>query len=205
MKTKIYFMLLLATAITVSTAQNYAVANVKITTSSVPAADVNQGTINLVVYAAKMEGTNASVTVNNITFTLSGSHDNNDLTSASIYFNSTTPDLVGAAFLNSVTATFAAPHTYSVTINRTLAAGETGYFVIVVSISNTATDNKTVRINGATDPVTFGFTTAPNVDNQQTDKAKNQTIQAADITLTSNSVLASDVNQGTINVLTNVV
>ncbi|HUM45806.1 MAG TPA: hypothetical protein PLD84_02685, partial [Chitinophagales bacterium] len=197
MKTKIYLLLLMAAALTIYTNKSYAVAQVKITTSTIAEADVNQGTTSVIVYAAKMEVTVDPVTVNSITFTLDGTHDNNDLTTAAIYYNPNTPDLIGASFLNSTTATFAAPHAYTVSVNRTLAAGEDGYFVITVNISSTGSDNKTVLINGATNPVTFGYTTAANVDNQQSNKAKAQKIQAADLTITSSSIPAADVNQGT--------
>jgi hypothetical protein len=154
--------------------KTYGVAHLTLTTSPVAAADVNQGTSNVIVYPVLMEVTTDPVTVNNITFTLSGTQDNNDLTSAAIYFNATAPNLSGASFLNSTSTGFAAPHTYSVSINRTIAAGDEGYFIVVVSISATGSDNKTVQINGSTDPVTFGYTSAPVIDNQQSNAAKAQ-------------------------------
>jgi hypothetical protein len=201
MKTRIYFLLLLAAGLTVNITRTYAVAHVALTTSSVPATDWNQGTSNVIVYPVLMEVTTDAVTVNNITFKMTGTHDNNDLTNAAIYFNATAPNLSGASFLNSTAATFAAPHTYSVSINRTIAAGDEGYFIVVVSISNTGSDNKTVQINGDTDPVTFGYTSNPVIDNQQSNAAKAQKIQAADIVLTTSSVAATDWNQGTSNVI----
>jgi hypothetical protein len=66
-----------------------------------------------------------------------------------------------------------------------------------VSLTNGATDNHTILVNGATTPVKFTFVTDPNVTNSQTNKAQPQTIQAADITLTSAGVTAADINQGT--------
>jgi hypothetical protein len=201
MKKLIYLFLLLATGLTVSATKSYAVASVKLTTSSVAVTDWNQGTSNVIVYPVLMEVTNDPVTVNNITFTMTGNHDNNDLTNAAIYFNATAPNLTGASFLNSTSAAFAAPHLYSVSINRTIAAGDEGYFIVVVSISATGTDNNTVQINGDTDPVTFGYTSAVITDNQQTNKAKAQKIQAADIVLTTSSVSVADWNQGTSNVI----
>ncbi|MEO5674498.1 MAG: hypothetical protein ABIQ74_07605 [Chitinophagales bacterium] len=98
MKTKIYFLLMLAAGLSVSIANTYAVAHVELTTNSVPAADVNQGTVNHIVYAVKMKVTDQDVTVNNIKFTFSGTHDNNDLTTTSVYFNATAADLNGASF-----------------------------------------------------------------------------------------------------------
>ncbi len=201
MKNKIYLLLLIAVAITAGMNKAYAIASVKITSSTIALADVNQGATSVIVYAAKMEVTVDPVTVNNITFTLSGTHDNNDLVTVTVYYNPNTPDLVGASYLNSTAATFAAPHTYSLSVNRTLAKDEDGYFVITVNISNTGTDNKTVQINGDTDPVIFGYTTVPTVDDQQSNKAKAQKIQAADLTITSNTISAADVNQGATSVI----
>ncbi|MEO5674499.1 MAG: T9SS type A sorting domain-containing protein [Chitinophagales bacterium] len=180
-------------------AQKIQAADVTLTSTSVPAADVNQGTTNVIVYGVKMAVVTEPVTANNITFTFTGTHDNNDLTTASVYFNATAADLNGASFLNSTSATFAAPHTYSLSINRTIAAGDHGFFIITVTISNTGTDNHTVQINGGTDPVIFGFTTAPNIDDQQTNKGKAQKIQAADVTLTSTSISAGNILQGSSN------
>ena len=48
-------------------------------------------------------------------------------------------------------------------------------------------------MNGDTDPVTFGFTTAPHVTNSQANNAKKQTIQAADITLTTATIAAGSI------------
>ncbi|MEP7129249.1 MAG: hypothetical protein ABI729_10290, partial [Chitinophagales bacterium] len=89
MKKTIYFFLLLAAGLTVSITKTYAVPNVKLTTSSIAVADWNQGTSNVIIYPVLMEVTIDPVTVNNITFTMIGTHDNNDLTTAAIYFNAT--------------------------------------------------------------------------------------------------------------------
>jgi hypothetical protein len=180
-------------------AQKIQAADITITTSSVPATDWNQGTSNVIVYPALMKLSTEPVTVTNITFTMTGTHDNNDLTNAAIYFNATAPNLSGASFLNSTAATFAAPHTYSVSINRTIAAGDQGYFIIVASISSTGTDNKTFQVNGDTDPVTFGYSTAPNVTSSQSNAAKAQKIQAADLILTTSNVSSGNITQGSSN------
>jgi hypothetical protein len=180
-------------------AGNKLYADVTITSSPVAAGDINQGTNNNVIYIAQMDVTTTAVTVNNIQFTLSGSFDNNDLNTVLVYFNGSSPVFAGSNFLGSAVATFAAPHTFSINISRSMAAGSTGYFLIVVNADNDGTDNNTVKINGATNPVLFGFSTAPVVTNSQTDAAGVQTIQAADVTLTSNAVAVADINQGTNN------
>ncbi|MFZ1798967.1 MAG: T9SS type A sorting domain-containing protein [Chitinophagaceae bacterium] len=142
------------------------------------------------------------VTVSQINFTLLGTHDNGDLTYAYVYYNASAPDLSGATYLGNATATYSGPHAYSVNISKAMATGDDGYFIIAVNIATNGTDNHTIFMNGATDPITFGFTTAPNVTNSQANKSQKLTIQAADITLTSATIAAGNVGQGsTYNVL----
>ena len=56
-------------------------------------------------------------------------------------------------------------------IYKPLVVGDAGYFIVAVNISATASDNKYIKINGDTEPVMFGFTTAPNVTNNQSNLA----------------------------------
>ncbi|MGB3074310.1 MAG: T9SS type A sorting domain-containing protein, partial [Chitinophagales bacterium] len=158
-------------------AQKIQAADLVLTTSSVAAGNILQGSSNNIIYPVLMAASTEPVTVNNIQFTFTGTHDNNDLTTAAIYFNATAPNLTGASFLNSTSAAFAAPHLYSVSVNRTIAAGDQGYFIVVVSVNATATLNNTVTIDGAVNPVTFGYTTAPNITNNQTNAAGIKTIK----------------------------
>jgi len=179
-------------------AQTIQAADITLTSAIIAASNVNQGTVYQVVYAAKMKVATMPVTVNNIKFTLSGNHDNSDLTNAYIYYNATAPVVSGATYLGYAPATYAAPHTYSVSISKAMTVGDQGYFIIAVSLTNTATDNHTIVINGAINPVHFTFVTDPHVTNNQANKAGPQTIQAADITLTSAGIAAADINQGTL-------
>ena len=195
MKTKIYFLLMGFSAIFFSS-QLFA-GTAKLTTSTVAADTLYQGTNTNIVYAVKMEVSVSSATVNNIQYTLSGTHDADDLTYTSVYFNATSPVISGATYLGQSVGTFAAPHTYSYYINKTLAAGESGYFIITVNVNSTATDNNTIQINGATNPVVFSFTAATTVTNNQTNAAGVQTIQAAEINLTTTAVVADTLYQGT--------
>ncbi len=179
---------------------NRSYGDVTLTTFTVAAGNVSQGSNNNVVYVVKMDVTVSAVTVNNLQFTFTGSHDANDLTTLSIYFNPTAPTIAGSVGGSNVAAaTFAAPHTYSVGVSRMIAAGSSAYFIIAVNINSAATDNNTIKIDGLANPVVFGFTAAPNIINNQTDVAGLQTIQAADVTLTTSTVMASNVSQGSSN------
>ena len=179
---------------------NRSYGDVTLTTSAVAAGTVSQGSTNNVLYVVKLDVTVSAVTVNNLQFTFTGTHDVNDLTTLSIYFNPTAPTITGSVGGSNVaSATFAAPHTYSVGVSRTIAAGSSAYFIIAVNVNSAATDNNTIKIDGTSDPVVFGFTTATTVINNQSDVAGVQTIQAADVTLTTSTVMASNVSQGSSN------
>lgn len=163
-------------------------ADITLTSASIAAGNVAQGSTYNVLYAAKMKVLTEPVTVNQINFTLTGNHDNNDLTYVYIYFNASAPVITGATYLGNSVATYAAPHDYSVNISKAMSVGDEGYFIVAANISPTATIGKTIRINGATDPIEFGFTTAPNVTNSQTNSAGVQTI-------VSSFAKANDVNK----------
>ncbi len=90
---KKYFLIL--AIIFIIPAANFA-QTVTLTTSSVAAADIAQGTNNNIVYAVRMDVASLPVTVNSIQFTLTGTHDNNDLIVFHIYFNPTAPTIAGA-------------------------------------------------------------------------------------------------------------
>jgi hypothetical protein len=98
-----------------------------------------------------------------------------------VYFNPTAPTVAGAAFMAAnIPANFAAPHSYNtpftISGSQTIAAGASGYFIIVANTDAAATTGNTVKINGAANPVTFGYVTVPPVINNQTDAAGAQTI-----------------------------
>lgn len=174
-------------------------ANIKVSTQALPAATVNQGTTGIVVYMVKMKVSTQPVTVNGISYTLSGTQDANDLTNTYAYFN-TSPSLSGATYLGGGAANYAAPQTYSYGINRAFVPGDSGYFMITVNVSATATDSKTIKVNGAATPVSFTYNTAPNVSGSQSN-GSTITIKSATINVTTFPVTGGDVNQGSNTVL----
>ncbi len=105
--------------------------------------------------------------------------DVNDIDNILIYFNSTVVSISGASYLGGVAGTFAAPHTYSVSIGKPFVPGDQGYFIIALNVNSSGTTGHTVKIDGSTNPVVFGFTTAPNVTNNQTNSAGTKTIAAS--------------------------
>ena len=174
---------------------------VTLTTSPIAAANIAQGSTGNIVYAVRMDVTVSTAVVNNIQFTLTGTHDNNDLTTLRVYFNPTTPAISGATLLaNNIPATFAAGNVYNFAFNnnptQTIAAGASGYFIISVTVHAAATTGNTVKVDGAANPVVFGYTTAPTITNNQTDIAGTQTILASGVTLTTSPIAAANIAQG---------
>lgn len=170
---------------------------ITLTTSPVAAASIAQGSTNNIVYAVRMDVASLPVTVNSMQFTLTGTHDNNDLTELRIFFNATAPTLAGASQNGFIAANFAAPHSYNAVFNnsiQTIAAGASGYFIIVADVHAAATSGNTVKINGLANPVSFGYTTSPNVANNQTDITGTQTIISSTLPLTLLNFTASAPN-----------
>ena len=130
-------------------------------------------------------------------FTLTGTHDDNDLVVLHVFFNPAAPTVSGATQKAvNVSANFAAPHTYNAVFNlgsQLLAAGSTGYFIVVADVAATATSGNTIKVNGLANPATFGYTTTPDVANNQTDLAGSQTITGS-LPLTLLSFTASTAN-----------
>jgi hypothetical protein len=197
---KKYFLIL--TAIFFIPFVNFA-QNVTLTTSPVVASTIAQGTNNNIVYTVRMDVAALPVTVNSMQFTLTGTHDDNDLVVLHVFFNPTAPTLSGATQKAvNVSANFAAPHTYNAIFNlgsQVLAAGTSGYFIVVADVNAAGTSGNTVKIDGLANPVTFAYTTSPTITNNQTDIAGTQTILAAGVTLITSPLAASNITQGTNN------
>jgi hypothetical protein len=187
----------------VAGAQTILAAGVTLSTTTIASSNIVQGSTNNIVYIAKMDVTALPVIVNSIQFTLTGTHDANDLTIIGFYYNATAPSLTGASLLNTVPATFAAPQVYNIPNNFVapinIAAGATGYFIVTVNVNAAGTSGNSVKVNGLTNPVSFGFTTSPTITNNQADVAGAQTILAAGVTLSTTTIAASNIVQGSTN------
>jgi hypothetical protein len=99
MKTKFYLLLLPLFGLILISNKATAAPKVTLTTTVIDSANINQGTAYNVVYAIDMKVTLSAVTINKIDFTLSGTHDNSDLTYVYIYYNATAPVISGASYL----------------------------------------------------------------------------------------------------------
>ena len=176
-------------------------ADVTLSSSAVAAGNIAQGSTDNILNIVKMDVTTTGITVNSIQFTLTGTHDNNDLTVLNVYYNPTTPSLTGASLQAiNIPATFAAGHVYNSSFNysgsQAIAAGSSGYFIITVSANATATNGNTIKIDAAANPVSFGYTTVPTVVNNQTDISGIKTLLAAAITYSTTTLAAANIAQG---------
>ncbi|MEJ7586948.1 MAG: T9SS type A sorting domain-containing protein, partial [Ferruginibacter sp.] len=184
--------------------QTIQAADIILSTSPVPTSTFTPGSNNNVVYIAQMTVATQPVVVNNIQFAFTGTHDVNDLETVLVYFNAASPVFAGSTFIGSAVATFAAPHTYNINISRPMPMGSTGYFIIVVNVSPTGTIGNTVVINGATDPVIFGFTTMPNITNSQMDNGGLHTLPVNFLNVTASNKSAGVQIDWTVNAELNI-
>ncbi|HEY5408921.1 MAG TPA: hypothetical protein VIJ92_17655, partial [Ginsengibacter sp.] len=174
-------------------------ASVDLTTSTVAAGNIAQGTSNNIIYVVKMDVTTSDVAVTSLQYNLTGTYDNNDLPTVSVYFNASAPTISGATILSNLSGLFAGPHTFNASFNQNIAAGSSGYFIVTVNADAAATNGHTVKIDGAANPVVFGFTTSPTITNNQSNVAGTQTIQAANVALATSATAAGNIAQGTSN------
>ncbi|MEP6951229.1 MAG: T9SS type A sorting domain-containing protein, partial [Ginsengibacter sp.] len=156
--------------------QTIQAADITVSTTPVATNSFVPGSNNNIVYIAQMSVATEPVSVNNIQFAFSGTQDANDLALVSIYFNATAATISGASLLNNTSGAFASGHSYSINFSNAMAIGSSGYYIIAVNVSPGATTGNTVQINGAANPVIFGFTTAPNIINNQTDNGGLHTL-----------------------------
>ncbi|MEP7233534.1 MAG: T9SS type A sorting domain-containing protein, partial [Ginsengibacter sp.] len=170
--------------------------NVTVATNATAASNLLQGSTGNILYVAKMNVTTQPVTVSSVDIPISGTMNASDIGAMYVYFNPTVPTLTGATLLNGIVPGIAAPHTFTITFSQPMAIGSSGYFIITGNVSNTAVDGHTIIINGATAPLVFGFTTAPNVTNNQSNIAGTSTIQASNVTVATNTVPAAVIKPG---------
>ena len=163
-------------------------ANVTVVTSATAASNIMQGSSTNILYITKMDVATEPVLVNSIDVPISGTMNSTDLTAIYVYFNASTPSISGASLLNGIVPTFGAPHTFTINVSQAMAIGSSGYFIVTVNTSATGVIGHTVKVNGATTPVVFGFTTAPNVTNSQTDLGGIQTLPVNLVSLTAKAI-----------------
>ncbi len=177
--------------------QTIQASDLTISTVSLAAGNLNQGSVSNVIYIAKIDAATEPISITNLLFNLTGTYDNDDLGILSIYFNKNSPSLSGASLANNLAANFAGPHAVNFPASIDIPAGTTLYLILTANITSAANDGHTVNINGATDPISIIGTTVPNITNNQTNDAGIQTIRGAGITLSTVNLPATNIVPGT--------
>ena len=177
----------------------FAVPAITLTTVPLAAGDMVQNSNNNLVYIVQVDVAANPAVINAIQFTLTGTYDNNDINNIRIWSNST-PSLTGATQIVNTSGLFAAPRNYNIGLgNQNIAMGVTRYFIITADVDNAATNNNTIKLDGAANPVTFSYATAPAITNNQTDVAGLKTIRGPAVTLSSLALPGGSVTHGSIN------
>lgn len=177
--------------------QTIQAADLTYTTEVVPAANIYQGTGSQIVYTMRVDVATTNAVLTNFSMVTSGTYDNNDFTSFTLYRNNI-QSLGGAALIAQDVLLSGTGETISITTSHNIPLG-THYLILAATVANNGTDGNTVHFNGATNPAALTFITSPNITNSQSNNAGVQTIQAADITLSTEPWSAGNVFQGEIN------
>ncbi len=176
------------------------VPTVTYTTENVAAGNVLQGTYpGTILYILKIQASTDAANVSWINFTPTGSFTSTDISQYSLYWN-TTNSFTGATLTQSVGSGTGSGVSKTINAGSTnIPAGQSRYFFIVAAISSTAVDGHTIKVNGSANPATADIYPAPIIVNSQTDIAGIQTITAPKPTVSTESLAASNVLQGTNN------
>ncbi len=173
------------------------VADVDVSTVAVAAGDIFQGPSNYVAYIMRVDVSTTSAHLSSLSMVTSGTYDADDITAFRLFRNAN-PTLTGATLLATDGTTGGSGETVSFSTNYTFTIG-THYLIISIGLSNSATDENTVHLDGEANPAALTFSTAPNVTDNQSNEAGVQTIQASDITLSTEPVAPADIFQGPSN------
>ena len=113
-------------------------ADVTLSTISVPAATIFQGAQNQVAYILQIDVTGAVAQVTNASMNSAGTYDTDDINVFRLYRNSS-PNLAGATVIGADNTTSGAPETVSFITNQSFAVG-THYLLITFNLATKATD-----------------------------------------------------------------
>jgi hypothetical protein len=158
-------------------------AQVTYTTEVVPAANLSLGVNYHTVYALKVVvGPDGPFSINTLSFKTSGNYRSSDIFSFYVLRNVSSPSQAGGIQMGQQASTSTgAGETFTFTsFVMPLPASSTTYFLVTVLLREGATRGRTIKIDGASNPVniTYKNIPPPTIINSQTDAAGTQTIDS---------------------------
>jgi hypothetical protein len=171
--------------------------------TQVAAANVNQGTTNVILHKSQLSVTSANATLTGMTCTTAGTYAAADVSNLKVRYSTDNVLDAGDATLATIAAPAAAgAKTFAPFTSQTINAGSTGYIFITVDVAAGATAGNTISVNAL---ATTNFTFAAGTQSGSTTAGGTQTFVAPTpaITLADNGtqVAAANVNQGTTNLI----
>jgi hypothetical protein len=114
--------------------------------TQVAAANVNQGTTNLVLHKFKLDVTTANATLTGMTCTTGGTYVSADIANLKVWYQTTSTFNSGTATLLSTLTTpgIAGSKTFSSFTSQLISSGSTGYVYITADIAASAIHNNTI-------------------------------------------------------------
>ncbi len=147
---------------------------IALSTNTVAAATIAQGTTNNPIYSFAIGVTTSSATLTGLTATTAGSYLSSDVSNLKAWYQTSATFNAGTATLLSTLTTpgVAGSKTFPTFTSQTIASEVTGYIFITADISCTATTTNTISINAITaSNTTFALGTptgSPDTGNAQT-------------------------------------
>jgi HYR domain len=167
---------------------------------TVPPLNVLQGTQKVLLYTLKLTSTSDPIATALMTFKTTGNYTNSDIGLMSIYINSTN-SLTGATpNSTNYSTSIGTGETITLGAQATIPVGESRYFFIIAEIRPAGTNGRTIKINGAANPIEVIYNyVSPIITNNQTNIAGNQTIGTPSYTASTENVAAKIIARGTNN------
>ena len=170
-------------------------------TESVTPANINQGSYKTLLYVFKAVITDSPVDISTFKVKTEGTYTAADFQNFEI-FSASTNDFTVAKANGSAGYGNTAIGTIIINGNEQIPLNTTRYFFVTGNVSSNAVDGRTLKVNGGNNPISFVSSSYnPTVINNQTDIVGVQTIIAPKITLTTESVVAANINQGSYKAL----
>jgi Pregnancy-associated plasma protein-A/GEVED domain len=152
-----------------------------------PAQSINKGENGAIVYKALITTGAVGSTIDALTLKTSGTYVAGDIANFKMYVNNMN-SLTGASLVGSVSSTGGAGETLN--FNQyyiPISANGGGYFIFTADINASAVTGRTIKVNGANNPIGIVTTgTQPVFVNNQTDIVGTQTIGQANFQVTGN-------------------
>lgn len=160
--------------------------SVTYSTEPIAAANAPARTAEHLVYILKVEGGNVGTAMfNNVSLKTTGTYLQSDINQFNIFSN-TSASMAGATPIGLDNFVTGAGETLNFVVPlESIPANSTRYYLITAKVSASASDGRTLGVNGADNALNMGYINNPTITNNQTNAAALQTITGPPIVIST--------------------